>query len=59
MKPQRPQRGDVVITTAVDGFWTHRPLDDRRTPGTADTLEADCSSWTTAFSPVYWSTADE
>ncbi len=44
IKSQRPQRGDVVITQAVDGFWTHRPLDDRHTPGKVDTLEAAVAS---------------
>ena len=24
IKPQNPQRGDVVITQAVDGFWEGR-----------------------------------
>ena len=44
IKPQRPQRGDVVITPAVDGFWTHRPLDDSHTPAKVDTLEAAVAS---------------
>ena len=44
IKPQRPQRGDVVITQVVDGFWTHRPLDDSHTPGKVDTLEAAVAS---------------
>ena len=44
MKPHRPQRGDVVITTAVDGFWTHRPLDDRHTPSKVDTFDAAVAS---------------
>ena len=41
IKPQRPQRGDVVITKAVDGFWTHRPLflGDSHTASKFDTLE--------------------
>ncbi len=42
IKPQNPQRSDVVITQAVDGFWTHRPLDDP--PGKLDTLEAAVAS---------------
>ena len=41
---QRPQRGDVVITQAVDGFWTSPPLDDSHTPGKADTFEAAVAS---------------
>ena len=44
IKPKRPQRGDVVITLAVDGFWTHRPSDDSRTPGKGDTLQAAVAS---------------
>ena len=40
IKPKRPQRGDVVITRAVDGFWTLRPLDDSHTPGKVETFEA-------------------
>ena len=44
IKPQRPQHGDLVITEAVDGFWTHRPLDAGHTPGKADTLEAAVAS---------------
>ncbi len=34
----------LVITLAVDGFWTHRPSDDSRTPGKGDTLQAAIAS---------------
>ncbi len=44
IKPQGPQRGDVVITQALDGFWTHRPLDDRHTAGKVDTLDGAVAS---------------
>ena len=44
IKSHRPQRGDVVITRAVDGFWTHRPLDGSHTPSRVDTLEAAVAS---------------
>ncbi len=44
IKPKRPQRGDVVITRAVDGFWTLRPLEDSHTPGKVQTFEAAIAS---------------
>ena len=44
IKPKRPQRGDVVITQTVDGFWTHHQLDDSHTPGKGDTLQAAIAS---------------
>ena len=44
IEPTKPQRGDVVITQTVDGFWTHRHLDDSHTPGKGDTLQAAIAS---------------
>ena len=32
IESKRSQRGDVVITKTVDGFWTHRQLDDSQVP---------------------------
>ena len=44
IESQRPRSGDVVITQTADGFWPHRPLDDRHTPARVDTLEAAVAS---------------
>ncbi len=39
-----PQQSDVVITQAVDGFWTHRALDGSHTPSRVHTLAAAVAS---------------
>ena len=44
IEPKWPQRCDVVITQTVDGFLTHRQLDDSHTPGKGDTLQAVIAS---------------